>query len=33
MKETTAATRTSDKDLTEIKQLIGVVDNVKAVHD
>lgn len=33
MKESSAAARTSDKDLTEIKQLLGVVDAVKNVHD
>ncbi len=32
MKETTNAAKTSDKDLSEIKTLIGVVDSVKQVQ-
>lgn len=33
MKESSASANTKDKDLTEIKQLLGVVDAVKTVHD
>lgn len=33
MKESSAAANTKDKDLTEIKELLGVVDAVKSVHD
>lgn len=33
MKESSGAANTKDKDLTEIKQLLGVVDAVKSVHD
>jgi dynein heavy chain len=33
MKESSASANTKDKDLTEIKELLSVVDAVKAVHD
>jgi hypothetical protein len=33
MKESSNAANTKDKDLTEIKQLLSVVDSVKQVHD
>jgi hypothetical protein len=33
MKETSHNSNTKDKDLTEIKSLLGVVDSVKQVHD
>jgi hypothetical protein len=33
MKESSAAASTKDKDLTEIKSLLTVVDSVKSIHD
>lgn len=33
MKESSSSANTKDKDLTDIKQLLGVVDAVKSVHD
>jgi len=33
MKESSTSANTKDKDLTEIKQLLGVVDAVKQVHE
>lgn len=33
MKNSVAEARTNDKDLTDIKQLLGVVDAVKIVQD
>ena len=33
MKESSQAANTKDKDLTDIKQLLAVVDAVKNVHD
>jgi len=33
MKESSNAANTKDKDLTDIRQLLSVVDAVKSVHD